>query len=68
MMIKHHTGPFFEKQKPSISPPAFKLLYKYKIVKLKTINCNIDLAADLHACLTLAFKEEICIRTETHII
>lgn len=38
MMTKHHVGPFFEEQKPCISPPAFKLLHKYKIVKLKAIN------------------------------
>lgn len=68
MMTKRHVGPFFEEQKPCISPPAFKLLHKYKIVKLKTINNNINLAVDLHVCLTPAFKEEVCIRIETHII
>lgn len=43
------------------------LLHQYKIRKVKTINNNVGLVADLHVCVTVTSNEEVCIRTESGI-
>lgn len=43
------------------------LLHQYKIRKVKTVNSNVGLVADLHVCVTVTSKEDVCIRIESGI-